>query len=545
MNEVTHIHLGRQVFTISVAAHAELKRYLDAITKQVGDDSEVIEEIEARMAELLAERGIHDKKVILQKDVDFLQHQLGAPGDFKEEPAEPAADTSDGKRFFRDLDHGLVAGVASGLEAYTGIPAIIYRLAFVLLTFSGGLGLLVYILLWLLVPVAKTPSDRLLMQGKPVTVGNLKKAVEQADISGAAARGANAVGRALYVVARVVLGSVGALTLLITGAVLFALIMATAFALLRGGQVSGHVTFPVGTEEKLLLLGGLGTALIGGVLALAVGIALMTLKWRLPSWLTGLLIGLFVVASGICAGYAADIAPRIQDRYNALHQTHITQLSSFKNVVLSGNNTTYTFVPDTRYFVEARFIGDPARGNVRAVVANSTLTIDSSAVANQPLCNFLCFYNSHDITVTIHAPNLQSIVLHGDQSSFTADAQPVADVLSLKVGGDATLSMTHINPKAAQITTLAGGSEQDVELSGLQTAYEGDVLTMNGGGVLLARAGSLELRTDRLCDQGDPLIQILNAPDSVDVNGKMFKSFDSFAQAQTDNSTDLNCVAVH
>ena len=49
MNEVSKVHLGRQAFTISVAAQKELRAYLDAITKQV-DDAEVADEVELRMA---------------------------------------------------------------------------------------------------------------------------------------------------------------------------------------------------------------------------------------------------------------------------------------------------------------------------------------------------------------------------------------------------------------------------------------------------------------------------------------------------------------
>src|SRR3569623_635517 len=57
MNEVTKIHIGRQAYTKSLAAQRELRHYLDAIAKEV-DDSDVSDEIELRMAELLTERGV-------------------------------------------------------------------------------------------------------------------------------------------------------------------------------------------------------------------------------------------------------------------------------------------------------------------------------------------------------------------------------------------------------------------------------------------------------------------------------------------------------
>src|ERR1700729_632294 len=106
MNEVNKVHLGRQAFTISVEAHKELKAYLDAIKKQVGDKS-VVDEVELRMAELLAEHGITGEKVILPADVNFLKEQLGNPKDFKEDtdPIDTNDKPADTKRLFRDTDN--------------------------------------------------------------------------------------------------------------------------------------------------------------------------------------------------------------------------------------------------------------------------------------------------------------------------------------------------------------------------------------------------------------------------------------------------------
>jgi translation elongation factor EF-Tu-like GTPase len=91
MNEVTKIHLGRQAFTIANDAHKELRNYLAAIKDQVSN-KDVMEEVELRMAELLAEHGISGDKVILPQDVDFLKSQLGNPTDFNDD-SEAVAET--------------------------------------------------------------------------------------------------------------------------------------------------------------------------------------------------------------------------------------------------------------------------------------------------------------------------------------------------------------------------------------------------------------------------------------------------------------------
>lgn len=56
------------------------------------------------------------------------------------------------KRLYRSRDHRVVAGVAGGLATYLGIDPALIRLAFVLLTIFNGLGLLLYLVLWLIVP---------------------------------------------------------------------------------------------------------------------------------------------------------------------------------------------------------------------------------------------------------------------------------------------------------------------------------------------------------------------------------------------------------
>jgi len=203
MNEVKKVHLGRQPFTISVDAHKALRDYLTAIEKQPGVQPEVVKEVEMRMAELLTERGITGESVILQEDVDFLKEQLGEPCDFTDEavadPETKAQDKAEPKdepprKLFRDTQNGILAGVASGIAAYTGIDVLIIRIVFIGLTFASGAGILIYILIWLLAPEAKTPSDRLQMQGKAVTVDSLKEMVDRADLAGASERAGRNLG---------------------------------------------------------------------------------------------------------------------------------------------------------------------------------------------------------------------------------------------------------------------------------------------------------------------------------------------------------------
>ncbi len=57
------------------------------------------------------------------------------------------------KRLTRVEDGRMIAGVCSGLARYLGIDATVVRLIIVLLALFGGGGLLLYLILWLIMPM--------------------------------------------------------------------------------------------------------------------------------------------------------------------------------------------------------------------------------------------------------------------------------------------------------------------------------------------------------------------------------------------------------
>jgi len=323
MNEITKIHLGRQPFTISVDAHKALQEYLRAIKRHMGDADEAVEEVELRMAELLAERGISGDKVVLLKDVNYLKEQLGEPGDFGDGAApdeSPREDASAPKRLFRDTDNAMIAGVAAGIGNYLGIDPVWVRLTFVLLVFAGASGILVYIILWLIVPEAKTTSERLQMQGKPVTVDALKEVVEQADVKGAAERATSTVGKAVQSVLKVLLAVVGIGVAAAGVAMLTGILTIGTYLLVHGSQVNNQLVFPVGTLETVVAASGLIISLILAIFLLASGVAMVKRRWVLPGWATGSLIALFVVCAGVGAALVLDSVPDVSRRVDEAQQ---------------------------------------------------------------------------------------------------------------------------------------------------------------------------------------------------------------------------------
>jgi phage shock protein C len=57
------------------------------------------------------------------------------------------------RKLYRSRSDKMVTGVCSGLARYLNLDMTVVRLLFVLLFFLGGHGLLIYLILWILMPV--------------------------------------------------------------------------------------------------------------------------------------------------------------------------------------------------------------------------------------------------------------------------------------------------------------------------------------------------------------------------------------------------------
>ena len=57
------------------------------------------------------------------------------------------------KKLYRIPSEGMIAGICAGLGEYLDLDPTILRLVFVLLAFGGGSGVLIYIIMWLIIPI--------------------------------------------------------------------------------------------------------------------------------------------------------------------------------------------------------------------------------------------------------------------------------------------------------------------------------------------------------------------------------------------------------
>lgn len=199
MKETIKINLSQRLFDLDADAYDILKEYLDAL-KRIFDKSpeeaeEILQDIEQRIADLLQEKLGSDKQVVTNKDIQEIIKKLGTADDFARENGDVETENSATggeqkgqsgdsfqrahRRFYRDIDNNIIGGVCSGLGAYFNIDPVWIRVALLLLFFLKGFGLLIYLILWAVVPAARTTAQKLQMKGRPVTVDNIQDSVKR------------------------------------------------------------------------------------------------------------------------------------------------------------------------------------------------------------------------------------------------------------------------------------------------------------------------------------------------------------------------------
>jgi len=266
MKKNISINISGIIFHIEEDGYDKLKSYLDSINKYFSafdDSSEIIADIESRIAEIFLTHLSETKQVITLEDVESLMATMGSiedfqaiedsdPDPFKIEDESASEEQSKTKRLFRDSkrkiiggvasgiayyfsidplwirlifivlafdlfitttisgvtilgyiilwivlpdsadlsedkklkkmyrnpDDRVIGGVASGVAAYFGVDIVIIRILFILSIFLGGTGIIVYVILWIILPEANTITEKVQMKGEPVTLENIESNIK-------------------------------------------------------------------------------------------------------------------------------------------------------------------------------------------------------------------------------------------------------------------------------------------------------------------------------------------------------------------------------
>ena len=215
MKEVMNIGIGGKSFVVETSAYEILRDYLELFSSKIkpGESSEVMEDIESRIAELCSENISAYKNVVTESIVVKIVTQLGLPNGESYRPfqgaasgaakgaagaATGAASASSGtsgaysgaagaaysagaeeqrvpKKLFRDSDDKMIGGVCSGLGFYLGADPVLVRVLFLIALLFGTLGFWVYLIIWIVAPLAVNPVQKCEMRGLAPTAENLGK----------------------------------------------------------------------------------------------------------------------------------------------------------------------------------------------------------------------------------------------------------------------------------------------------------------------------------------------------------------------------------
>ncbi|MCW3088463.1 MAG: hypothetical protein JWQ78_1849, partial [Sediminibacterium sp.] len=174
MKKVININFQGRVIPIEESAYDMLKQYVESLRRFFANEEgrdEIINDIEGRIAELFGESLKKGSTCITDDDVNHIIAGMGRPEDFEGEEGKvhsqlggesyeqrstggqnfESAEVPRG-RLYRDETDKILGGVCGGLASYLRIDPTIVRLVFALISFGAGTGILLYILLWVILP---------------------------------------------------------------------------------------------------------------------------------------------------------------------------------------------------------------------------------------------------------------------------------------------------------------------------------------------------------------------------------------------------------
>ena len=178
MKKIININLSGRVIPIEDAAYEKLQGYIESLRRYFAHEEgrdEIINDIESRIAELMNDKVRKGAAAVTEADVEEIIGSMGRPEDFDAIDTEETESThaysghgnassssntrSSGGRLYRDNSDKFIGGVCSGIAHYTNTDPAIIRILFAIITFGGfGLGFLIYLLLWMILPTRDLES---------------------------------------------------------------------------------------------------------------------------------------------------------------------------------------------------------------------------------------------------------------------------------------------------------------------------------------------------------------------------------------------------
>ena len=392
MKEITRIHLAKTPYDIELDAKEVLQKYLSEIKQMMGSE-DTMYEIEARMVELLGERGVQNNGIITMSDVEDLRSKMGLPKEFsdsesnEDSQADLTPSNSPAKRLMRDTDNAIFGGVCAGIAAYWGINPLWVRLLFIISPFiTFGTALLVYIIIWISLPEAKTAAEKLQMRGEPVTLDSLKKAANNSESK---YRAKETLAKILRICLALGLffTTLGLLAVLVVGSITG--IMAMSFI----NEFTHAQPWAWGLLISLIIAGIMAVEMFG-VLTFSV-VRMKFTKTVLITLVITSVIGVLSIAGMVITGskLSNEVVQDRQRLTKVIHAKLPNNVEGVKYVELEGNHMTSEIIPSSNLRVEAEYINYKGSEKPKIEVVRDGDTLEIELLnRNKPCKNSTLFY---------------------------------------------------------------------------------------------------------------------------------------------------------
>lgn len=520
MKEITRIHIAKIPYDIEISAKKEIQKYIDALDLYA-NDKDLLQDIEIRITELLAERKVESNGVITADDIKAIRSQLGEPSDFMTDDSriDSLIETPNvvSKKLFRNTDSAVLGGVLSGIAGYFNINSLWLRLfSILMIPFSGGAIILAYLLLWIVMPPAKTAAEKLQMCGKPVNLESIKELNETN-------YNLNQEREKASIVRRMIMLIVGILSL---GAAVSTLVFTVfaAFGISHFGLFDG-----VSPSEKWVFV-------LAWILSILAGLLLASL-FALGSYVAfsmkinnRIIIGVIVIIiSGIASfsmavGLVSYQSIQLNSQFQRNQKTDIistpTGFSNVEKMTVNVKSMHVKYVVNDNYRIELTSVA----GDEKPGISMSDSNLNVSSMATQS-----ARWPQMQPTLTIYGPKLNSIIVNDGDVAYSSDKQDI--------NIEATGSNSSVNLSAGIIGNLNVVAKDSSSFSATKATVENAVIdAQTGADVSLGVIKTVKISQPEACPADSDTDIYINTVSSgvMDYNGSSISA----------KSQDMSCGSV-
>jgi phage shock protein PspC (stress-responsive transcriptional regulator) len=461
MEKITTIFIAGTTFSLTESAHVKLAEYLSELkthfSREASQD-EILRDIESRIAEKLIEKG---SQIIVYTDIEAIISEIGQPTQIDDEDTDikEPVDTKGSKRLYRNMDDAWLGGVASGIAIYFDINPLWVRLGFAVTSLFWGSSIILYLILWILVPEAKTAGQRLEMRGINTTLENIsnvvKERTKEVKERGLIKKFFDSIINVVQVLFRFCGKIIGfTLTILST----LTIIGLTIFfgAIVTNWNTSINNFLLKDTVPDGLLLFGVVIVYISifiPILLLATsGIRLIRKKATVPTSVVLTLVGVWIivlitggiVGTNIARHYTETLATDPQYQM----ETRNLNISAFKKISITDNSRITIKNGETASVnVRSRAV-DQEKLNIS--VENGILIIEESDSRNN------CFFcNNFEAEIIVTSPDLDTVSINDGHVQFNeySDDEMLLELSDSSVSGSLSVPTLEIKADHGYIRT--------------------------------------------------------------------------------------------